>query len=82
MCVLDMQAKRAPAPKGCSNLRDQIIKSRKTWKKMKAMDGNQSVNENVSHSKTMQKPPTQSSQNPAAQRKEQQGQSSSEWAGF
>lgn len=40
MCMLDMQAKRAPTPKGSSNLKDQIIESRETWKKRKVMDSN------------------------------------------
>ncbi|XP_061998881.1 uncharacterized protein LOC133716173 [Rosa rugosa] len=82
--------KRASFPKGCSNLKDQIIRSRKTWKKMKETAGGTStVNTSASASQSVQQPPTQSSQNPAARGAHkkssqpiQQSQASSEWAGL
>lgn len=83
MFVFDLQAKRSPAPNNSMSLKDQIIKSRKTWKKRKTMEGNSGHNENVSQSTSVQRPLTQSSQNLAAQRAQNpKGQSSSEWVGF
>ncbi|KAK9921819.1 hypothetical protein M0R45_030315 [Rubus argutus] len=84
---IKQQAKRAPAPKGCTNLKDQIIRSRK--KIQATMNNNQGVNANASTSKSVQQLPTQSSQNAAARSAHQcpsqfvqPSQASSEWAGF
>ncbi|KAJ0959789.1 hypothetical protein J5N97_000517, partial [Dioscorea zingiberensis] len=39
--VFICQAPKVPTSKGNSGLRDQIIKSRRGWKKLKTMEGNQ-----------------------------------------
>ncbi|KAM5578592.1 hypothetical protein ABKV19_008749 [Rosa sericea] len=74
------QAPKVPTSNGNSGLRDQIIKSRRGWKKLKTMEGNQRANGGASSSQAMHEPPTQSSQNPAAKKAQQKGQTESEWA--
>ncbi|KAL6137471.1 hypothetical protein ACLB2K_062763 [Fragaria x ananassa] len=57
--------KRALDQKGCTNVKDQVIKSRKTWVKLKqAMENTSGPNVHASTSQRTQQPPTQSSQNP------------------
>ncbi|XP_061999337.1 uncharacterized protein LOC133716677 [Rosa rugosa] len=75
-------APKVSASKGNTSLKDQLIKSRKAWKKRKTMEGSQGVNAGPSSSQTRHAPPTQSSQNPAAKKAQQKGQTESEWAGF
>ncbi|KAL6127584.1 hypothetical protein ACLB2K_070949 [Fragaria x ananassa] len=59
--------KRALVPKGCTNVKDQVIKSTKTWVKVKqSMENTSGPNVRASTSQKTQQPPTQSSQNPAA----------------
>ncbi|KAK9911850.1 hypothetical protein M0R45_035736 [Rubus argutus] len=95
--VRKQQAKRTQVPKQSSNLKDQIIKSRKTWKKRKAMEGSQGVKKKASTSEYVQQPPTQIGHQQASQSAQQVpttylkqpssnymqlSQISSEWAGF
>ena len=56
-----MQAPRVP---GNSSLKNQIIKSKKAWKKAKMLEANQAASSRASS--TIREPPTQASQNPAA----------------
>ncbi|KAL6127585.1 hypothetical protein ACLB2K_070949 [Fragaria x ananassa] len=61
------EVKRALVPKGCTNVKDQVIKSTKTWVKVKqSMENTSGPNVRASTSQKTQQPPTQSSQNPAA----------------
>lgn len=63
VCVPQVQKAPAP-PKESRLIKDQIIKSKKGWKKIKlAMKGSSAANGNASASI---QPPTQSSQNHAA----------------
>ncbi|KAL6219455.1 hypothetical protein ACLB2K_007214 [Fragaria x ananassa] len=81
--------KRAPAPKA-TNVMDQVIRSKKTWKKIKQTVETRTANQaGAPSSKTNNQPPTQSSQNLAARddgnkapKAMQPSQSSSEWAGL
>ncbi|XP_040375601.1 uncharacterized protein LOC112203942 [Rosa chinensis] len=76
------QAPKVSASKGNTSLKDQLIKSRKAWKKRKTIEGSQGVSAGPSSSQTRHAPPTQSSQNPAAKKAQQKGQTESEWAAF
>ncbi|KAL6201338.1 hypothetical protein ACLB2K_025052 [Fragaria x ananassa] len=75
------QRQQAPRVSGNSSLKNQIIKSKKAWKKAKMLEANQAASSRASS--TIREPPTQASQNPAAREAQQTtSQPPSEFAAF